>query len=79
MARNPKDCPVCGAKKSSVLATRQIFGTVRRRRECMACGVRWTTREITQERYDLLLGYGKTLAQLKATLGMALPDDPGEN
>lgn len=38
------NCPECG-EDSSVLESRKIDGTIRRRRECKKCSNRFTTRE----------------------------------
>lgn len=41
-------CRTCGAK-SAVLETRESGEGLRRRRECGACGARWTTVELPYE------------------------------
>ncbi|SMD18576.1 hypothetical protein SAMN05880593_13536 [Rhizobium sp. RU36D] len=38
-------CPACGMNASMVKDSREIPGAVRRRRECVRCGGRWTTIE----------------------------------
>ena len=38
-------CPNCGCTFSSVVNTESITNAIRRRRECLECGVRWTTFE----------------------------------
>ncbi|MDR6757818.1 transcriptional regulator NrdR family protein [Mycoplana sp. BE70] len=38
-------CPQCGTNSSRVLDSRERPGAVRRRRECMRCGGRWSTEE----------------------------------
>ena len=38
-------CPFCGASDSRVLDTREVGDGIRRRRECQACGQRFTTYE----------------------------------
>lgn len=43
----PCDCPICGSVKTRVVDTRPLGDTVRRRRRCRACGVKWTTEERT--------------------------------
>jgi len=39
-------CPDCGANDTFVVETKPRFGRIYRRRECRACGRRWTTCEI---------------------------------
>ena len=39
------DCVNCGSAESRVRDSRTTGGTVRRRRECAACGHRWSTVE----------------------------------
>lgn len=39
------DCPECGSDDTGVLETAPYSDRVRRRRECQACGHRFTTRE----------------------------------
>jgi len=41
-------CPRCGYTKSRVLETRESDASIRRRRECKACQVRYTTYERPQ-------------------------------
>ena len=36
----------CGSLKSKVVDVRNNSGKLRRRRECLACGARWSTKEI---------------------------------
>lgn len=38
-------CPFCGADESRVVDTREVGDGIRRRRECQACGQRYTTYE----------------------------------
>ena len=48
------NCPQCGHHKSLVIDTRPRIDakSIRRRRECEKCGLRWTTREVvTAERH----------------------------
>ncbi len=51
------DCPYCSAENSRVVNSRGRPGgkEVYRRRECPACGLRWTTREVilTAGRYEV--------------------------
>lgn len=41
-------CPVCGSK-THIVNSRSDGETVRRRRECLDCGHRFTTREIDND------------------------------
>ena len=41
-------CPYCGSSKSRVTDSRDAGEGIRRRRECLSCGVRFTTYEIIQ-------------------------------
>ena len=40
-----RQCPVCSHPKSTVTDSRDLPGQLRRRRQCLACGNRWTTVE----------------------------------
>jgi len=40
------ECPYCGNKKSKVTNKRESKDSVRRRRECLKCGKRFTTYEV---------------------------------
>lgn len=42
-------CPECGFEESKVIDSRPTENKVRRRRECIKCGVRFTTYEIIEE------------------------------
>lgn len=42
-------CPECGFEESKVIDSRPTENRVRRRRECIKCGVRFTTYEIIEE------------------------------
>lgn len=39
------NCPTCDNKDSKVIDSRAVFNTIRRRRECLKCKERYTTRE----------------------------------
>ena len=41
-------CPQCGHEDSKVIDSRDVNETVRRRRECLSCGFRFTTHERIQ-------------------------------
>src|SRR5512142_1155538 len=38
-------CPYCGKEQNKVIDTRESIDTIRRRRECLDCGRRFTTYE----------------------------------
>ncbi|WP_430254294.1 hypothetical protein [Neorhizobium sp. DAR64872/K0K18] len=38
-------CPECGTNSSKVTDSREAPGAIRRRRECVRCGGRWSTIE----------------------------------
>src|SRR5512138_431042 len=38
-------CPYCGKEQNRVIDTRESIDTIRRRRECLQCGRRFTTYE----------------------------------
>lgn len=42
-------CPECGCEESKVIDSRPTDNKVRRRRECIRCGTRFTTYEIIEE------------------------------
>ena len=42
-------CPACGCEESKVIDSRPTENKVRRRRECIQCGARFTTYEIIEE------------------------------
>ena len=42
-------CPECGCEESKVIDSRPTDNKVRRRRECIQCGTRFTTYEIIEE------------------------------
>jgi transcriptional regulator NrdR family protein len=50
------NCAFCGHHETRVREVRpaEDRGTVRRRRECLKCGERWTTLELEEDRVDLL-------------------------
>ena len=41
-------CPYCGHNDSRVIDSREATGGIRRRRECLQCGLRFTTYERVQ-------------------------------
>ena len=44
------NCPYCGGTGSRVIDSRPLDGGVRRRRQCLSCGARFTTYERVQSR-----------------------------
>ncbi len=48
------NCPKCGDGEPMVIDSRQKPYGIRRRRECLACGYRYSTVEISVERYGFL-------------------------
>ena len=42
-------CPKCGDDQSYVIDSRSVDGGIRRRRECLMCGTRYTTYESAKE------------------------------
>ncbi len=49
-------CPKCGGIDSRCLDTRVHCMGFRRRRQCLGCGLRWTTVELTDEAFRLFRG-----------------------
>jgi len=47
-------CPVCASKQTTVLDSRPIDASVRRRRCCVKCDERWTTYEVSADAYNAL-------------------------
>lgn len=47
-------CPKCGCENLAVRDSRPVDGSVRRRRECIACYHRFTTYEIDEKRWLVL-------------------------
>ena len=68
-------CPFCGYKESKVIDSRPAEGytTIRRRRECLSCGKRFTTYE-TIERMPLVVvkrdGFRQSFDRVKLINGM---------
>ncbi len=60
-------CPNCGCTFSSVVNTESITNAIRRRRECLECGVRWTT-------YECIQHFDKKLESEKRQLVYAITD-----
>ena len=53
---NAFECPECRHRGARVVDSRPEYGrgSVRRKRECDACGARWHTLELCADRVDLL-------------------------
>lgn len=45
-------CPICGHEESSVADSRPSDGYIRRRRKCLKCGGRYTTREMVESNLE---------------------------
>ncbi|MGK9450324.1 NrdR family transcriptional regulator [Acidithiobacillus caldus] len=54
-------CPKCGSSKHRVIDSRQYDFGVRRRRECLECGERFSTVEIRKSEYASLQKKSKLL------------------
>jgi transcriptional repressor NrdR len=68
-------CPECGAADTRVVDSRDTGDTVRRRRECLECGVRFTTHERLERRALLVLkrdGRREPFAREKVLEGIRL-------
>lgn len=48
------DCPSCHSDNFKCTNSRPTDTYIRRRRECLHCGERWTTVEITEKEFNLL-------------------------
>lgn len=57
-------CEICNSEESSVVRSEEQ----RRRRECKACGHRWTTLEITHSEYIRLSEIAQTVRKLTQLL-----------
>ena len=62
-------CPVCGSKQIKTVDTRLRESMIlKRRRECLKCGARYTTAEITNSDFKNLLEAKKELDGIKSIL-----------
>lgn len=53
-------CPECGSVKSMVYDTRKYQDSMRiRKRQCIKCGHKWQTIEITLEKFKKFKKYGE--------------------
>lgn len=62
---DPAHCEFCGSKTETVDSRASVKGTVRRRRHCTKCDYNYTTREILNSEYQLLLRYRRKFKSLK--------------
>ena len=44
------ECPQCGFPENRVIDSRPSKDSIRRRRECIECGFRWTTWEYSEKK-----------------------------
>ena len=49
---NARICRKCGCEKSHVFDSRDIDDLLKRRRECLKCGFRWSTVEVEEITFD---------------------------
>lgn len=66
------NCPACLSPENITLEVRNI----RRRLECKVCKHRWTTIEITAERFELLERLERHAAAMAEELGDAVSSAP---
>ena len=58
-------CPWCHSTKTKVTNSRFESRRKRRRRECLGCGERFTTLELTLDEYDQLDAHREKLARIR--------------
>ena len=60
------NCPNCGSPQSRVTDSRAREDTksIRRRRECLKCGERWTTREVIITEFKVAMSKEAAIAAL---------------
>ena len=56
------NCPICQHTEHSVAKTEPTKHTIRRRRQCLRCGHRWTTFEGLSDVHDELARLKRALA-----------------
>lgn len=61
-------CPVCASSMTTVVNSRPIDVSVRRRRQCVKCDYRWSTYEISAEAFNALTDLEAVLDQARASL-----------
>jgi transcriptional repressor NrdR len=75
-------CPACGASENRVIDSRpaENGGAIRRRRQCEACGIRFTTYERLEPQFMVLKRSGSlepfSPAKLASGISAALADRP---
>ena len=76
-------CPICGCKEDRVLETRLIGDgiSIRRRRECISCGYRFTTYEHVEEKKLMVVKRDKrreefSIEKLSAGINKAIEKRP---
>lgn len=75
-------CPTCGASENRVIDSRpaENGGAIRRRRQCEACGIRFTTYERLEPQFMVLKRSGSaepfSPAKLASGISAALADRP---
>lgn len=57
-------CPKCKSPEVSVIDSRSLIDSTRRRRCCLTCGHRFTTREVPEEEIKALQNIRSSLAFL---------------
>lgn len=62
-------CPACGEQALSTIECRHTRSSTRRRRECISCGHRATTHEVSQEWFQLAEENSRALALIRSALG----------
>lgn len=60
-------CRDCESTETRVVASEQRGGLIARRRQCCACGARWTTHEIHEQELSVLQRAAAVLRSLGAT------------
>ena len=68
-------CPYCENKDSKVIESRESSDSVRRRRECVRCGLRFTTYETVSRKNIMVLkkdGHAEPFSQEKIEISISL-------
>ena len=70
----PVNCPTCEHPHSSVIDSRprEDSKSIRRRRECIKCGERWTTREVIVQEHKKQVSGDEARAMLNAIQDLLL-------
>lgn len=64
-------CPACASTQNKVADSRQTDSSIRRRRECLPCGERWTTYEITDTAFLAISDLDNVLADAGGAIAAA--------